>query len=121
MVMGWLLAVGHCPVGNCPVGHCPVGAERHHCAFWRAPTLTLAGASAFRVQIQLVADDFFVDAVGEVFSQAVGEGQEQVVYALFIEDSCEDPTSLPAIVLAQELADLLHGDIALEIQVEILE
>jgi hypothetical protein len=69
----------------------------------------------------LVADDVFIDAVGEVFSQTVSEGQEQVVYALFIEDSCEDPTRFPAIVLPQELADLLHGDIALEIQVEILE
>jgi hypothetical protein len=77
--------------------------------------------SAFGVQIELIAHHVLVDAMREMLAQTVGEGEQQIIYALLVQDPRQNATRLSAIVLAQELADLLHGDIALEIQVEILE
>jgi hypothetical protein len=77
--------------------------------------------SALGVQVELIADDVFVDAVREMLAQAIRQGQEQVIDALFIENARQDSAGLSTVILAQELTDLLHRDIALEIQVEILE
>jgi hypothetical protein len=93
----------------------------------RAPWLERGAAierverSALCVEVQLIAHDVFVHAMRQVFTKTVRQGQEQVVHTLFVEDSSQNPAGLPTVVLAKELTDLLHRDIALEIQVEILE
>jgi hypothetical protein len=56
-----------------------------------------------------------------VLAKTVRQRQEQVVHTLFIEDPRQNPARFPTVVLAQELTDLLHRDVALEIQVEIFE
>jgi hypothetical protein len=77
--------------------------------------------SALCVQIELIADDVLVDAVGEMFPETISERQKQVIHAFFIQDSRQNTTRFSAVILSQKLADLLHGDIALKIQVEIFE
>ena len=46
---------------------------------------------------------------------------ENGLRSVLVQDPCQYAACLSAVVLTQELADLLHGDIALEVQVEILE
>jgi hypothetical protein len=77
--------------------------------------------STLRVQIQLVSHHVFIDAVREVLSEAISERQQQIVDPVLVQDPCQYAACLSAVILTQELADLLHGDIALEVQVEILE
>src|SRR6187401_546803 len=83
----------------------------------RPPTLD----SAVGIDVQLIADRLLADAVADLILEAIRQGDQQVVDALFLDDLRQKLARFAAVVLAQELPHLLHGDVALEIEVQVLE
>jgi len=77
--------------------------------------------SAVGVDVQLIADRLLAHAVADLILQAIRQGDQQVVDALFLDDLRQKLACFAAVVLAQELPHLLHGDVALEVEVQVLE
>jgi len=79
------------------------------------------GSSAVGVYVQLVSDRLLAHAIPDLILEAICQGDQQVVHALFLDDLRQELACFAAVVLAQELPHLLHGDLALEVEVQVLE
>src|SRR6476620_984014 len=77
--------------------------------------------SALRVHLELLADRLIVHARLDVILQNVGEGDEQLVDALVLDQLRKESLRLAALVLAEQLPNLVQSDLALEVQVHVLQ
>src|SRR6476620_6238794 len=77
--------------------------------------------SALRVHLELLADRLIVHARLDVILQNVGEGDEQLVDALVLDQLRKESLRLAALVLAEKLPNLVQSDLALEVQVHVLQ
>ena len=85
------------------------------------PTRAEAAISSPSRELQLLANDFLVHARAQVVLQTVGQREEQLVDPLVLDELLQKLPGLAAVVRAQELPNGVQGDLALEIQVHILQ
>src|ERR1041385_4372157 len=77
--------------------------------------------STFAVHRQLLAQRVFGDADSDVILQAIGDGDQEVIDALVVDELGQQRTRLAAVILAQEFPHLLHGDFAAKVDDRVLE
>jgi hypothetical protein len=76
--------------------------------------------SAFCVRRKLVTHDVLGDPGADMLSQAVSQGQQQIVNALLLNDFRQQLPSLVAVILPKETAHLFDRNIPLEIEVQVV-
>lgn len=71
---------------------------------------------ALYVQLQLLADDIFIETGAELFLQAVCEGELHVLNAPVLHELRQEGAGLPAVVIANKILDHLDGETARKIE-----
>src|SRR6185295_3948836 len=103
-----------------PTSNAPVSSRRmlDH-AF--SPANRERDPSALAVHGQLLAQRVFGDADADMVLEAIGDGDQEIVDALVVDQLREQGARFAAVILAQEFPHLLHGDLAAKIDDGVLE
>ena len=75
--------------------------------------------SALSVHAELFADHVLVDPGAQMFFQAVGEREHHLRCRPVFDELAAQPLRIAAFVVAQEVADFVHGQIALKVEKQV--